>query len=56
MKRIVVIGLGIFGINLVKQLHENGLEVLALTREKKPSRKLRISPPKLSSPMEPTGM
>ena len=30
MKRIVVIGLGIFGINLVKQLYEGGLEVLAI--------------------------
>src|SRR5512139_6062 len=34
MKRIVVIGLGIFGINLVKQLFESGLEVLAVDKRK----------------------
>ena len=34
MKRIVVIGLGIFGINLVKQLYESGLEVLAIDKRK----------------------
>jgi len=38
MKRIVVIGLGIFGINLVKQLYESGLEVLAVDKRKRPSR------------------
>ena len=54
MKRIVVIGLGIFGINLVKQLYESGLEVLAIDREKKPSRQSKISPQKPLSQMEPT--
>jgi trk/ktr system potassium uptake protein len=34
MKRVVVIGLGIFGINLVKQLYESGLEVLAIDKRK----------------------
>ena len=34
MKRIVVVGLGIFGINLVKQLYESGLEVLAIDKRK----------------------
>jgi trk system potassium uptake protein TrkA len=34
MKRIVVIGLGIFGINLAKQLYESGLEVLAIDKRK----------------------
>jgi trk system potassium uptake protein len=34
VKRIVVIGLGIFGINLVKQLYESGLEVLAVDKRK----------------------
>ena len=34
MKRVVVIGLGIFGINLVKQLFESGLEVLAIDKRK----------------------
>ena len=28
MKRVVVIGIGIFGFNLVKELYENGMEVI----------------------------
>ncbi len=34
MKRIVVIGLGIFGFNIVRNLHENGLEVLAIDKNR----------------------
>ncbi|MEW6333862.1 MAG: TrkA family potassium uptake protein [Thermodesulfobacteriota bacterium] len=33
-KRVVVIGLGIFGINIVRELHENGFEVIAIDRNK----------------------
>lgn len=34
MKRAVVIGLGIFGINVVRQLFESGLEVIAIDKTK----------------------
>jgi trk system potassium uptake protein TrkA len=34
MKRVVVVGLGIFGMNLVKTLHESGIEVIAIDKEK----------------------
>jgi trk system potassium uptake protein TrkA len=34
MKRIVVIGLGIFGSNIVKDLYESGLEVIAVDKNK----------------------
>jgi trk system potassium uptake protein TrkA len=34
MKRIVVIGLGIFGSNIVKDLYENGFEVIAIDKNK----------------------
>jgi trk system potassium uptake protein len=34
MRRVVVIGLGIFGFNLVKTLHENGIEVVAIDKNK----------------------
>lgn len=35
MKRvIVVIGLGIFGFNIVKELYENGFEVIAIDKDK----------------------
>lgn len=34
MKRIVVIGLGIFGSNIVKDLYENGFEVIAIDKSK----------------------
>jgi len=33
-KRVVVIGLGIFGVSLVKKLHEKGVEVIAIDKEK----------------------
>ena len=34
MKRVVVIGLGIFGSQLARQLYENGLEVIAVDKNK----------------------
>ncbi len=34
MKRVVVIGIGIFGFNLVKELYENGIEVIAIDKNK----------------------
>ena len=34
MRRVVVIGLGIFGFNLAKTLYENGLEVIAIDKNK----------------------
>jgi trk system potassium uptake protein TrkA len=41
MKRIVVIGLGIFGFNIVKDLYENGLEVIAIDKDKEIIQKIR---------------
>jgi trk system potassium uptake protein TrkA len=34
MKRVVVVGLGIFGLNLAKTLYENGIEVIAIDKNK----------------------
>jgi trk system potassium uptake protein TrkA len=34
MKRVVVIGLGIFGFNIAKDLYENGIEVIAVDKDK----------------------
>jgi len=34
MKRVVVIGIGIFGFNLVKELYESGVEVIAIDKNK----------------------
>ena len=34
MRRVVVIGLGIFGFNIVKDLYEKGLEVIAIDKNK----------------------
>jgi len=41
MKRVIVIGLGIFGFNIVKDLYENGLEVVALDKNKDIIQKIR---------------
>jgi len=41
MKRVVVIGLGIFGFNIVKDLYENGLEVIAIDKNKEIIQKIR---------------
>jgi trk system potassium uptake protein TrkA len=34
MKRVVVIGLGIFGFNIAKDLYEKGIEVIAIDKDK----------------------
>jgi len=34
MRRVVVIGLGIFGFNIAKDLYENGMEVIAIDKNK----------------------
>jgi trk system potassium uptake protein len=41
MRRVVVIGLGIFGFNIVKDLFENGLEVVAIDKNKDVIQKIR---------------
>ncbi|NWF92878.1 MAG: TrkA family potassium uptake protein [Syntrophaceae bacterium] len=41
MKRAVVIGLGIFGFNIVKELYENGFEVIAVDKNKDTIQKIR---------------
>jgi trk system potassium uptake protein len=34
LKRVVVVGLGIFGLNIAKELFENGFEVIAIDKNK----------------------
>lgn len=41
MQRVVVIGLGIFGFNIVKELYENGFEVIAVDKEKEAVQRAR---------------
>jgi trk system potassium uptake protein TrkA len=41
MKRVVVIGLGIFGSNIVKELYENGFEVIAIDKDKEAVHRVR---------------
>jgi len=41
MKRVVVIGLGIFGFNIAKDLYENGFEVVAVDKNKDIIQKIR---------------
>jgi trk system potassium uptake protein TrkA len=41
MKRAVVIGLGIFGFNIAKDLYENGFEVVAIDKNKDIIQKIR---------------
>jgi trk system potassium uptake protein TrkA len=41
MKRVIVIGLGIFGFNLTRTLFENGLEVIAIDKDKDVVQKIR---------------
>jgi len=40
-KRVIVIGLGIFGINIVKELYENGFEVVAIDKSKEAAQRVR---------------
>lgn len=41
MKRAVVIGLGIFGFNIAKDLYENGFEVVAIDKDKEIIQKIK---------------
>jgi len=41
MKRVVVIGLGIFGFNVAKDLYESGFEVIAIDKNKDIIQKIR---------------
>ncbi|MGD0625879.1 MAG: TrkA family potassium uptake protein [Thermodesulfobacteriota bacterium] len=41
MKRVVVVGLGIFGFNIAKELYENGLEVIAIDKNKEVIQKIK---------------
>ena len=41
MQRVVVIGLGIFGFNIVKELYENGFEVIAIDKGKDAVQRVR---------------
>jgi trk system potassium uptake protein TrkA len=41
MKRAIVIGLGIFGFNIAKDLYENGFEVVAIDKNKDIIQKIR---------------
>ncbi len=42
MKRVVVIGLGIFGFNIAKDLYENGFEVVAIDKNKEIIQKIKV--------------
>jgi trk system potassium uptake protein TrkA len=41
MKRVVVIGLGIFGFNVAKSLYENGIEIIAIDKNKEMIQKIK---------------
>ena len=41
MKRVVVIGLGIFGFNIAKDLYENGMEVIAVDKDKEEIQRIK---------------
>jgi len=41
MKRVVVIGLGIFGFNIVRDLHDGGMEVVAIDKNKDAVQRVR---------------
>jgi len=41
MKRVIVIGLGIFGFNIAKDLYENGTEVIAIDKNKDMIQKIK---------------
>jgi trk system potassium uptake protein TrkA len=41
MRRVVVVGLGIFGFNIAKDLYENGFEVIAIDKNKEVIQKIR---------------
>ena len=41
MKRVVVVGLGIFGFHIAKELYENGMEVIAIDKSKEVVQKIK---------------
>jgi trk system potassium uptake protein TrkA len=41
VKRIIVVGLGIFGFNIAKELYENGMEVIAIDKSKEMIQKIK---------------
>ena len=41
MKRVIVVGLGIFGFNIAKELYESGLEVIAIDKHKETIQKIK---------------
>jgi trk system potassium uptake protein TrkA len=41
VKRVVVIGLGIFGFHIAKELYENGMEVIAIDKSKELIQKIK---------------
>jgi trk system potassium uptake protein TrkA len=41
MRRVIVVGLGIFGFNIAKDLYENGFEVIAIDKNKEVIQKIR---------------
>lgn len=41
MKRVIVIGLGIFGVNIVRELYEGGFEVYAIDKNKDAVQRVR---------------
>jgi trk system potassium uptake protein TrkA len=41
VKRVVVVGLGIFGFNIAKDLYENGMEVIAIDKNKETIQKIK---------------
>jgi len=41
VKRVIVVGLGIFGFNIAKELYENGLEVIAIDKQKEMIQKIK---------------
>ncbi len=49
MKRVVVIGLGIFGFNIAKALYEGGFEVLAIDKHRETIQKIKEAVSQLSS-------
>jgi len=40
-RRVVVVGLGIFGSNIVKELHENGFDVIAVDKDKEAVQRMK---------------
>ena len=41
MKRVIVVGLGIFGFNIARELYENGLEVIAIDKHKETIQRIK---------------